>query len=149
LPFIKYFFPNVKILPLGVPPNLASLAIGERVVEIARSMGKGILVLGSTDLTHYGQNYGYAPKGTGKTAVDWVKNENDRRVVDLILKIDPEGVINESLKNKNACCSGAVAAALSAMKKLGAAKGEKLHYATSYDTQPNTSFVGYVGVVFC
>jgi len=149
LPFIKYFFPNVKILPVGVPPDLASLAIGERVVEIAKSMGKRVLVLGSTDLTHYGQNYGYAPKGTGKAAVDWVKNENDRRVVDLILKIDPEGVINESLKNKNACCAGAVGAALSAMKKLGAAKGEKLYYATSYDTQPDTSFVGYVGVVFC
>jgi hypothetical protein len=149
LPFIKYFFPNVKILPLGVPPNLASLAIGERAVEIAKSMGKRVLVLGSTDLTHYGQNYGYAPKGTGKSAVDWVKNENDRRVVDLILTMDPEGVINESLKNKNACCSGAVASAISAMKKLGATKGEKLHYATSYDTQPSTSFVGYVGVVFC
>jgi AmmeMemoRadiSam system protein B len=148
LPFIKHFFPDVKILPLGVPPHPASLSIGERAAEIASSMGKEILVLGSTDLTHYGYNYGYAPKGTGKAAVDWVKNENDRRVVDLILKMDPEGVIHESLRSQNACCSGAVAAAISAAKKLGAVKGEKLHYATSYDTQPNTSFVGYVGVVF-
>jgi AmmeMemoRadiSam system protein B len=148
LPFIKHFFPDVKILPLGVPPHPASLSIGERAAEIASSMGKGILVLGSTDLTHYGYNYGYAPKGTGKAAVVWVKNENDRRVVDLILKMDPEGVIHESLRSQNACCSGAVAAAISAAKKLGALKGEKLLYATSYDTQPNTSFVGYVGVVF-
>jgi MEMO1 family protein len=148
LPFIKYFFPNVEILPLGVPPNLASLAIGERAAELAGSMGKRILILGSTDLTHYGQNYGYAPKGMGKAAVDWVKNENDRRVVDLILKMDPEGVIDESLRSQNACCSGAVATAISAVKKLGATKGEKLHYATSFDTQPSNSFVGYVGVVF-
>jgi hypothetical protein len=148
LPFIKYFFPNVRILPIGVSPNVGSAAIGAKTAEIAQSMGKNILVLGSTDLTHYGQNYGYAPKGTGQAAVDWVKNENDRRVVELILRMDAEGVIHESLKNHNACCSGAVAAAISAVKKLGATKGEKLRYATSYDTQPSTSFVGYVGVVF-
>ena len=148
LPFIKYFFPEVRILPIGVAPHAASLAIGEKTAEIAQSMGEKILVVGSTDLTHYGQNYGYAPKGTGKAALDWVKNENDLRIVDLMLKMDAEGVIKESLKNQNACCSGAVAAAISAVKRLGATKGEKLHYATSYDTQPSTSFVGYVGVVF-
>jgi hypothetical protein len=148
LPFIKYFFPDVRILPVGVPPNVDSVGIGAKTAEIAQSMGKKILALGSTDLTHYGQNYGYAPKGTGQAAVDWVKNENDRRLVDLVLSLDAEGVIHESLKNRNACCSGAVAAAISAVKKLGATRGEKLHYATSYDTQPNASFVGYVGVVF-
>ena len=149
LPFIKYFFPSARILPLGVPPSVTSLAIGTKTAELAQSLGKKILVLGSTDLTHYGQNYGYAPQGLGRAAVDWVKNENDRRVVDLILKMDAEGVIHESLKNKNACCSGAVAAAISAAKRLGAVTGERLHYATSYDAQPSTSFVGYVGVVFC
>ena len=148
LPFIKYFFPDVRILPLGVPPSGTSVAIGAKTAELAQSMGRKILVLGSTDLTHYGQNYGYAPQGVGRSAVDWVKNENDRRVVDLILRMDAEGVIHEALKNKNACCSGAVAAAISAAKELGATKGEKLHYATSYDTQPSNSFVGYVGVVF-
>jgi hypothetical protein len=105
-------------------------------------------VLGSTDLTHYGYNYGYAPKGVGKAAVDWVKNENDRRLVDLILRMDAEEVIRESLTNHNACCSGAVAAAIAAAKKLGARQAQKLFYATSYDVRPDNSFVGYVGVVF-
>jgi len=31
---------------------------------------------------------------------------------------------------------------------LGAKKGEKLTYTTSYDIRPNSSFVGYVGIVF-
>jgi len=148
LPFIKYYFPDAKILPLGVPPTQGSLRIGERAAGISRELGREILVLGSTDLTHYGHNYGYAPKGTGKAAVDWVKNENDKRVVDLILRMDAEEVIRESLANHNACCSGAVATAIAAAKKLGASQAQKLFYATSYDIRPDHSFVGYVGVVF-
>jgi hypothetical protein len=104
--------------------------------------------LGSTDLTHYGHNYGYAPKGVGRAAVDWVKEENDKRLVDRILRMDAEDVIRESLSNHNACCSGAVAAAIAAAKKLGAREAQKLFYATSYDVRPDNSFVGYVGVVF-
>jgi MEMO1 family protein len=52
------------------------------------------------------------------------------------------------LKNYNACCSGAAATAIVAAKKLGAVGGEKLVYATSYDIRPDSSFVGYVGIVF-
>ncbi len=148
LPFIKYFFPNVKILPIGVPPSVASIEIGEWVAEKSEGMGRRTLILGSTDLTHYGDNYGYTPKGVGEEAVNWVKNENDRRVVDLMVEMDAQGVIEESLKNYNACCSGAAATAIASVKRLGAKKGEKLIYRTSYDIRPDSSFVGYVGIVF-
>ena len=126
LPFIKYFFPNIKILPVGVPPTVPSLKIGERVAEISKTIGRKTIILGSTDLTHYGYNYGYTPKGEGEEAVNWVKSENDKRVVDLMVKMDAEGIIQESLKNYNACCSGAAATAVAAAKKLGAIKGDKL-----------------------
>jgi AmmeMemoRadiSam system protein B len=148
LPFIKYFFPYANILPVGVPPAVASLSIGERVVSLSEALGRKTFVLGSTDLTHYGYNYGYTPKGVGEEALDWVRTENDKKVVDLMLGMDAEGVIHESLKNYNACCSGAAAAAIAAAKKLGAARGEKVVYATSYDIRPDSSFVGYVGIVF-
>ena len=131
-----------------MPPVKDSIRIGERVAEMAEDMGRKIYVLGSTDLTHYGYNYGYTPKGVGKEAVDWVKNENDKKVVDLMLDMEPEGIIQESSKNNNACCSGAAATAIAAIKKLGAVKGEKLIYTTSYDIRPNSSFVGYVGIVY-
>jgi hypothetical protein len=148
LPFIKYFFPDIKIVPIGVPPTVASLKIGERVAELSEMMGKKIFILGSTDLTHYGHNYGYTPKGAGEEAVDWVKNENDKKVVDLMLAMDAEGVIEESLRNHNACCSGAAATAIAAAKRLDAKSAEKLIYTTSYDIRPNSSFVGYVGIIF-
>ena len=148
LPFIKYFFPDARILPMGVPPTLNSLKIGERVAQLSVEMGRDTLILGSTDLTHYGYNYGYTPKGVGEEAVNWVKNENDKKVVDLMVAMDAEGVVEESLKNHNACCSGAAATAIAATKGLGAQNGEKLIYSTSYDIRPDSSFVGYVGIVF-
>jgi len=148
LPFIKYFFPDVKIVPLGVPPSTDSLRIGDRIAEISEIIGKHIRVLGSTDLTHYGYNYGYTPKGDGEEAIAWVKGENDKKMVDLMLEMDSEKVIEESLRSYNACCGGAAATAIAAARRLGACRAEKLIYTTSYDIRPDRSFVGYVGIVF-
>ena len=148
LPFIRYFFPRTRIIPLGLPPRPASLRIAKRAAEISRDLGRRTIVVGSTDLTHYGYNYGYTPKGVGEDAVEWVRNSNDKRVVDMMLEMDGEGVIQESLKNLNACCGGAAGAAIAATRELGAQRGEKVMYSTSYDLRPDTSFVGYVGILF-
>jgi len=148
LPFIKYFMPDAKIVPLGVPPVSTSLEIGKRAAEICREKGRKTLVLGSTDLTHYGYNYGFLPKGTGEQALEWVKTVNDRRVVDLMIEMNGDQVIKESLNNANACCSGAAAAAIAAARELGARKGKIVKYGTSYDVHPDSSFVGYVGSLF-
>ena len=148
LPFLKYFFPRAKIVPIGLPPRDASLEIAKRAARISEGMGRKTIVLGSTDLTHYGHNYGFTPKGVGEKAVEWVKGVNDRRVVNLMVEMDPERVIKESLENYNSCCSGAAGAAIMAAKELGARKGEEVDYLTSYDIRPDNSFVGYVGIVF-
>jgi AmmeMemoRadiSam system protein B len=148
LPFIKYFFPESKIVPIGVPPKTESLELAKRAVAIAKNLGRRTYVIGSTDLTHYGYNYGYTPKGVGDEAVDWVRNTNDKRVVDLMLEMNGEGVIQEALKSHNACCSGAAGAAIAAARELGATRSEKIEYLTSYDIRPDNSFVGYVGIVF-
>ncbi len=148
LPFIKYFFEDAKLVPIGVPPTKHSLEIGKAVADISKRLGLRIKIVGSTDLTHYGPNYGLVTKGTGSAALDWVRNENDRRVIDAMLDMDPHTVISEALSNHNACCSGAAAAAIAAAKQLGAEKAETIAYSTSYDKSPGDSFVGYVGIVF-
>jgi len=148
LPFIRYFFEETKIVPIGVPPTQNSLEIGKAVADISRRLGLRVKVIGSTDLTHYGMNYGFVSHGTGPAALDWVRNENDRRVIDAMLAMDPDKVITEALANQNACCSGAAAAAIAAAKQLGADKAETIAYATSYDKSPGDSFVGYAGIVF-
>ena len=148
LPFVKYIFENVKIVPIGVPPATDSLKIGQAVADIANELGLKIKVLGSTDLTHYGYNYGFVTKGTGLSAVDWVRNTNDRRVIDAMLDMTPDDVINEARASQNACCAGAASTAIACANSLGATRAESIAYATSYDKSPGDSFVGYVGIVF-
>jgi AmmeMemoRadiSam system protein B len=148
LPFIKYFFPDVKIVPIGVPPNENAIEIGRAVFDIADNLGMKLKIIGSTDLTHYGTNYGFMPKGTGSDAVDWVKKKNDRQAIDAIIEMNPSLVLSEAAANQNACCAGAAAAAVSSARELGIEKGIEIAYSTSYDKSPGDSFVGYVGVLF-
>jgi hypothetical protein len=148
LPFIKYFFKDACIVAMGVPPAKSSLAIGQAVAEMANRLDLNIKVIGSTDLTHYGPNYGFVSKGAGHQALDWVRRQNDRRIIDLMLDLDAEKVISEALTSQNACCAGAAATAIQTAKHLGADRAESIVYATSYDKNPADSFVGYVGIVF-
>ncbi|MBW1780295.1 MAG: AmmeMemoRadiSam system protein B [Deltaproteobacteria bacterium] len=148
LPFIKYCFPTVKVIPMGLPPHPVSMEIAKRSVEISRRMGRKTVVLGSTDLTHYGYNYGYMPKGIGDEAVEWVRKVNDKRAVDVMVKMDEAAVMAESFNSHNICCPGAAASAIVAARTLGGIKARQMVYGTSYDVRPDSSFVGYVGIVF-
>ena len=148
LPFIKYFFPKASLLAAGLAPTEASLEVADFVVDLCRRHGLGLRVIGSTDLTHYGEHYGFTGHGTGAEAVTWVRDENDRLVIDAMLALDPQRVMAEARSRQNACCPGAAAAAIQAGRSLGATKAETLRYATSCDRSPGDSFVGYVGVVF-
>jgi MEMO1 family protein len=148
MPFVRYFFKDARVLAMGVPPHAETLALAASVVEIASDLDLRIAVIGSTDLTHYGPNYGFTSQGTGPKAVAWVRDENDRRVIAAMRRMDPEAVIREGLDHDNACCSGAAAAAIAAGKAMGAQKADQLIYATSYDISPGDSFVGYTGILF-
>jgi len=148
MPFVRYFFREARVLAMGVPPHAETLDLAASVVAIARERDLRIVVIGSTDLTHYGPNYGFTSQGTGSKAVAWVRDENDRRVIDAMIRMDAEVVIREGLTHDNACCSGAAAAAVAAGKAMGAKRADRLIYATSYDKSPGDSFVGYAGILF-
>jgi AmmeMemoRadiSam system protein B len=83
----------------------------------------------------------------GKDAVEWVRENNDRRVIEAMLALDPPRVIEEARTHQNACCAGAAATALEAAAALGARHPVTLRYATSYDKSAGDSFVGYVGIL--
>lgn len=148
LPFIKYFFPDIHILPLGLPPTPSSIDAARAAVKEGLSLGRRMVVIGSTDLTHYGPNYGFTPFGTGEKALKWVKEVNDKRVRDMILAMDGHSLMEESVRSANACCGGAVGAAVEAAKGLGAVSAREIGYYTSFDVRPDSSFVGYCGILF-
>ncbi len=147
-PFIKRLFPEAKIVTAGISPGENALAVGERAYEIADALGISACFIGSTDLTHYGPNYGFMPHGIGEKGVRWVREVNDSRIIDLFLRADGKAVIPEALGSSNACCPGGVAAAIGAVGKAGVRRGELVEYTTSYDIHPDSSFVGYAGIVY-
>jgi len=147
LPILKYLMPDAELVIVGPPASNEAIRIGEVAARAASETGKTVAIVGSTDLTHYGPNYGWSPKGTGEDAVYWVKQTNDAGVIQRMLALDPKGVIAEGTSRRSACCPGAAAAALAAGRELGAETPTLIDYHTSYDVRPDSSFVGYAGVV--
>lgn len=148
MPFIKHFFPDSRVLALRAPQSAAALKLGTAVAEVARELGKTILFFGSADLTHYGPNYGWAPKGYGAEAVRWVKEVNDKRFLEAVLKLDALEAVTAANQDQSSCSAGAPAAALTGAKHTGATRAVLVDYYTSYDIMPGDSFVGYGGVVW-
>lgn len=149
LPFVKYFFNSARILPVGVPPASIAMKIGRFAADAARDMGIQIRVIGSTDLTHYGPSFGMTHYGLGDAAHEKVRQNEDSRIINRMVAMDPEGVIKEALSAHNACCAGAGAASISMARALGAKEARLTEYATSYDKNPGDTFVGYAGIAMC
>ena len=150
VPFIKYFFPKSKIVPIQIIPDGKACLTGQKIGEFIGRSKKEIIVIGSTDLTHYGDNYGFVPQGYGSHALEWLK-ENDARIIKLCLEMQVEDIVEEAAMNRNACGSGAMAATVSAAKTMKVKKGILVEYATSYDVLPKGDFemgVGYAGMIF-
>jgi AmmeMemoRadiSam system protein B len=148
LAMVKYFFPKAKLLAIRAPMSLQAERLGKEVAEMVQKEGIPIIAVGSTDLTHYGPNYGFLTKGIGPSSVEWVKKENDKGWVDRALKMDVEGLLEHAQRNDSACSAGAAASAIATCKALGAQQGMLLEYYTSYDILPDKSFVGYAGIVY-
>ncbi len=153
VPFIQRLFPEATLIPVMVPPTERSAWLGHEMARIiaSRCPDRRVIALGSSDLTHYGPNYGFVPAGHGEAGLKWVKEENDKRMIDLAVAMDDGAIVAEAQKSQNACGPGAVAAACGYARELGASKGRLLQYTTSFDVMPErrpTSFVGYAGIVY-
>ena len=108
------------------------------------------MAIASTDLTHYGDAYGFAPFGGGANAKKQME-ESDARIIELALRMRFDEIRSEAQKRHNACGSGALAATVAAAKAMGAEKGYLLQYTTSHDVMPEGEFemaVGYAGILF-
>jgi AmmeMemoRadiSam system protein B len=148
LPMLKYFFPDSTVVAAGVAPGRSAVEIGSAAADVARALDLDACFIGSTDLTHYGPNYGFTPQGVGPESLSWVVEQNDRRMIDALCSADPEAVLRQARSFQNACCPGSAAAAIAAVRAVGATRGTLVRYSTSYDVHPDSSFVGYAGVVY-
>jgi AmmeMemoRadiSam system protein B len=155
VPLIQHETPEAKIVPILVPHWNRAAELGRIVGQTIQSMAADAVCIGSTDLTHYGPMYGFTPRGTGEAALAWVRDENDKRMLDVMIRLDAEAAVPEAQRSANACGAGAIAATLAAARELGATRGYVVSYTTSYDVMRERmgrsdyeAAVGYVGVVF-
>ncbi len=153
LPFLQYIFDNkFRIVPIvmGLHAYEVCEKIGTAIAEAAKTLERDIIVIGSTDFTHYGAVYGYAPVGAQpiEKVVKWVY-ETDRKLIDHILSLEPKKLV-ETVEDEGftMCGYGPIATMIIGSKKLGAKTGTLLKYATSYDVQGNSdAIVGYGALI--
>jgi AmmeMemoRadiSam system protein B len=156
IPMVHYFFPGAELLWTRFPADSQAFEAGKMLAEAAKALGRKMVVLGSTDLTHYGANYGFSPVGRGKKALDWVRQVNDAAFIKAVLSGNPDEVLARSEEDSSACSPGAVLGAMGFASK-GNLKPKLLDYSTSADAcfpqgsldgDIPESFVGYASIAF-
>jgi MEMO1 family protein len=148
LPLLRSIAPGVMALGVRAPPSAQAVALGQAIARSAAALGRRVAVAGSTDLTHYGKNYGFSPAGDGEEALRWVREVNDRRLIDCMLAMDIDGAMERAARDRSACSIGGAAASMSFALATGARSGRLVGYMTSHDVHPDQSFVGYAGILY-
>jgi MEMO1 family protein len=152
LPLIRLAWPEAAILPIETPPNERAVEAGRAVARMVKEMGLSAVYLASSDLTHYGPSYRFAPAGVGPSGLEWAM-ENDRRLLDAVCSMDAERVVPEATEHLNACGAGAIAAMMGACQTAGATRAHILKHSSSYQTlalvapQAPENAVGYAAVM--
>jgi MEMO1 family protein len=149
LPLVAALLPRARVAAFRAPPSARATELGAAIAAAAAALGRAVVVVGSTDLTHYGQSYEFAPAGAGEAAARWVSDVNDRRFVEAVVALDGAQAVDRAVRERSACSAGAAAAAIAfALAQPGGAEARLLHYRTSRDVMPASSFVGYAAIVF-
>ncbi|MDR2302883.1 MAG: AmmeMemoRadiSam system protein B [Deltaproteobacteria bacterium] len=146
MPLAKHYAPEARVWALRVPPGPKALTLGALLAKKIRQAPDEILLVASTDLTHYGPAYGFAPAGTGPEG-DEYRFQNDRSFIEPALALDPLAMILAGVKNHAACSAGAAAAVAEAARILGAQPKLLDHYSSS-DVSPGDISVGYAALSF-
>lgn len=143
LPFLLKVLGSFRMVAITVSSEVNGAnyeSLGNAIREAAA--GKRALILASSDFTHFGEMYGFAP--VKKDEAKWVE-KTDKEIIDAILDFRTSEVLELS-KATTVCGYAPIAVLLSAVK---GAKGKLVKYATSFDVSKNKdAIVGYAGIVF-
>lgn len=137
LPFLQYFKPDVKIVPiiLAQQEPAAYKAIGQAIASVAAEAHRKIVILASSDMTHYESQESARKKDTS--------------AIEAILDLDEDELLQRIEAQNISMCGYAPAVALiAAAKELGATEAELVKYQTSGDVSGDkSSVVGYAGII--
>jgi AmmeMemoRadiSam system protein B len=159
LPMVRYFFQQSSLVWIRLPAAMESFEAGKIIAQTAAKLNRKIDVLASTDLTHYGVNYDFSPKGSGQSALSWVRDVNDAAFIRAVEEGNKEGVLKCARDDYAACSAGAVLGAMGFAQEAGLGGARLLEYSTSADVANEAnaqesasvvpdSFVGYAALKF-
>ena len=135
VPFLQYGQPNLSLTPLVIShlPFEACRQLGEAIATAITQYGKPVLIVASSDMTHYESREEAGRK--------------DRLAIEQIEKRDPEGLYRTVIGKGISMC-GIIPAtiALAAAVQLGADQARLIRYSDSGETSGDTDHVvGYAG----
>jgi len=138
LPFLQYFKPEIRIIPVTFMSNdLSKLkAVGEEIAGVIKKylIQNSTMIIASSDMTHYEPQIEASKK--------------DAIAIESILELDEDKLFEQVKKLDITMCGLApVIVMIRAAKSLGAKSAKLVKYQTSGDVTGDTSsVVGYAGI---
>ncbi|NLJ38609.1 MAG: AmmeMemoRadiSam system protein B [Candidatus Atribacteria bacterium] len=137
IPFLQYFIPfSFKICPISLLDQTFEAAKEMSQAIIKLSQKKKIVIIASTDFTHYES--------------DTVAREKDLICIDNIIRLDGEEFFHCIHRNQISICGpGGVGTLIEFQKNRHSSRGNLLCYATSGDINGQyDQVVGYAAIAF-
>jgi AmmeMemoRadiSam system protein B len=134
LPFLAHLMPGVPIVPMvmGYQTRKMAFALSKAIADAVRATGDDILLVASSDLSHYEDAR--------------VAAELDGVVIERVGALDAGGLMQAlEIEPRHACGGGPMVTVLDAAARLGASNARVLRYADSGDVSGDkSSVVGYM-----
>ncbi len=139
LPFLQHLTSGeMTFVPISVRGNLeaeTAESVGLAIADAVRDEGRDVLIVASTDLTHY------EPLP--------IAERSDQIAIDAMLTLEPLHMLEVVFEHDISMCGpGPVATMMYAVNDLGATQAELVSYRTSADFSMNDkNVIGYAGIV--
>lgn len=137
LPFLQFWNISFKIVPIvmGFMGGAAYKALGKSIARAISESGKKVVILASSDMTHY------EPQKSAK--------EKDSKAIEAIVNLNADELLKRvAALNISMCGYAPVVSLITAAKELGAGSAELVKYQTSGDmTGDYSAVVGYAGII--
>jgi AmmeMemoRadiSam system protein B len=138
LPFLQYFKPDVRIVPIILynAPTAAYIEMGKDLAKAIKSLKRDAVIMASGDMTHH-----------ESAAAAKVK---DLSAVEAMIKLDIDELTKRYKSQRITMCAyPSAVVTITAVKELGATGGELVKYQSSGDaTGDYSDVVAYAGVIF-
>ncbi len=155
MPFLYKINPNAVVIPILLKKSDLETCkkLAKHIYGILKPIieKNKVLFIASSDMTHYGQNYGFLPfveEDLDNKTLRKKLYELDKDIIKDILNLNTEEFLKKSNKT-TICGSSAIAVIMEIMKLINIKKSKLVDYYGSGDISGRFDVnVGYAGIIF-